>query len=58
MSNRKHYTCEWCGWEWFSSPKALKGEEPKVCPVCHVDWRKVNDTLKISELEGGNDKNE
>ena len=44
---RKHYVCKWCGWEWFSSPKALKGKEPKVCTRCHVNWRK---------LKGGKDK--
>ncbi len=38
---RKSYECKWCCWIWFSNPKSLKGREPKVCPKCHNDWRKV-----------------
>ncbi len=43
---RKYYKCKWCGYEWFSRPGSLKGRDPKVCPVCHYDWRKVKGSKK------------
>lgn len=52
---RKYYECLYCGWEWFSREPRLQGEEPKVCPTCHNDWRKKK---IVTKMKGGKKQDE